>query len=301
MRVGLLFLCFVTSLSARAALPRDLCSVDLLTARLSEMPIDPALGVPKDFRLELTEVETLWNVRRQLIALLPTNNHPRYRTTLTNIDSLFIAGFHGLARSPRFREYRERAQMSDLEVLSIATIAVLDALEHWQPTGGATFGTFLFFYLRKHYIRAEIEAMGIRHHAYGHLGDVSRAEATLMTRLGRPGRPDEIAVEAGLTVDKLEEVYELRLSVNAQRAGQAATGNPARLVPDTRTPSAIDTAAQRALVEQINQVLATLTVREREVVAYRYPAGEDVAAVFASTRERIRRIEARALSENPPR
>src|SRR5262249_12030028 len=66
----------------------------------------------------------------------------------------------------------------------------------------------------------------------------------------------------------------------------------------------IDAAARGMLTERMDQVLKTLTHREREVIKLRYGLGdgypytlEEVGRIFKVTRERIRQIEARAIQK----
>jgi RNA polymerase primary sigma factor len=66
--------------------------------------------------------------------------------------------------------------------------------------------------------------------------------------------------------------------------------------------SPINAAPQEMLKEKIDQVLETLTYREREIIKLRYGLGdgytytlEEVGRIFKLSRERIRQIEAEAV------
>ena len=81
-------------------------------------------------------------------------------------------------------------------------------------------------------------------------------------------------------------------------------------VPDESSESPVEAASNQVLREQLEQVLSTLTEREREVLKLRFGLEdgyqrtlEEVGHIFEVTRERIRQIEAKALKKlrNPKR
>jgi RNA polymerase primary sigma factor len=73
-------------------------------------------------------------------------------------------------------------------------------------------------------------------------------------------------------------------------------------IEDNATEKPIDAATRAMLKERIDQVLRTLTTREREIIRLRYGLSdgfthtlEEVGRVFHVTRERIRQIETKAV------
>ena len=74
------------------------------------------------------------------------------------------------------------------------------------------------------------------------------------------------------------------------------------LLPDSSSPAPVEIATQKLLQEQVENVLASLTNRERRVLQLRFGLDdghprtlEEVGKEFGVTRERIRQIEAKAL------
>ena len=64
----------------------------------------------------------------------------------------------------------------------------------------------------------------------------------------------------------------------------------------------MESATQEMLKDKIEQVLKTLTYREREIIKLRYGIGdgytytlEEVGRIFKVTRERVRQVEAKAI------
>lgn len=81
-------------------------------------------------------------------------------------------------------------------------------------------------------------------------------------------------------------------------------GSPGGVIRDQDAAAPLDAAIQAALRETATRVLASLTPREAEVLRARFGIGkdsnhslEDLGRQFSVTRERIRRIEARALAK----
>jgi RNA polymerase primary sigma factor len=73
---------------------------------------------------------------------------------------------------------------------------------------------------------------------------------------------------------------------------------------DERQGSPSETAAQDMLKQRIEQVLKSLTYREREIIKLRYGIGdgytytlEEVGRIFKVTRERVRQVEAKAIKK----
>ncbi len=73
-------------------------------------------------------------------------------------------------------------------------------------------------------------------------------------------------------------------------------------IEDDSAESPVQAATQEMLKDKIDQVLKTLTYREREIIKLRYGLGdgytytlEEVGRIFKVTRERVRQIEAKAV------
>ena len=73
-------------------------------------------------------------------------------------------------------------------------------------------------------------------------------------------------------------------------------------IEDHTAESPVSAATHEMLREKIDQVLKTLTYREREIIKLRYGLGdgytytlEEVGRIFKVTRERVRQIEAKAV------
>jgi RNA polymerase primary sigma factor len=86
--------------------------------------------------------------------------------------------------------------------------------------------------------------------------------------------------------------------------GESEDGNFGDLIEDDGVESPVSAAMQEMLKDKIEQVLKTLTYREREIIKLRYGLGdgytytlEEVGRIFKVTRERVRQIETRAIKK----
>jgi RNA polymerase sigma factor (sigma-70 family) len=93
----------------------------------------------------------------------------------------------------------------------------------------------------------------------------------------------------------------LSLSEPLREDGDAELGD---VVEDRSAESPFEVAATALLPEEITRLLAPLDEREREILALRFGLDrgeprtlEEVGEAFNLTRERIRQIEARAMSK----
>ena len=135
------------------------------------------------------------------------------------------------------------------------------------------------------------------------INKVMSVQKQLLQELGREPSPDEIADELNLPVERVQSV--LKASQNAVSL-QAPVGDDEAsvgdFVEDTKAedPSAI--TSHNLLKERLENVLTTLTERERKVLELRFGLRdgyehtlEEVGKQYQVTRERIRQIEAKAL------
>jgi RNA polymerase primary sigma factor len=94
------------------------------------------------------------------------------------------------------------------------------------------------------------------------------------------------------------------LDASISREGDDEESVLGDFVEDEERDSPEDSAANQILKEQLSEIIATLTDREQKIIRLRFGIGggrphtlEEVGAEFDVTRERIRQIEAKALSK----
>lgn len=120
-------------------------------------------------------------------------------------------------------------------------------------------------------------------------------------------RIEFIAQEMATTPEEISHLFALRAAylniVSLDKPVDEESDSLLRdFIEDTETPNPADAASFMLLKEQLEEVLNTLTPREKDVLKLRYGLEdgrertlEDVGKIFGVTRERIRQIEAEAL------
>jgi RNA polymerase primary sigma factor len=115
---------------------------------------------------------------------------------------------------------------------------------------------------------------------------------------------EELAEQAGLSVTEARRVMKIsRHPISLDRpVGESEDSYFGDFIEDESQRSPADTATQEMLAQRIEQVLKTLTYREREIIKLRYGIGdgytytlEEVGRIFKVTRERVRQVEAKAI------
>jgi len=126
----------------------------------------------------------------------------------------------------------------------------------------------------------------------------------LVQRLGREPTIEEIASEAGMSVSEARRVLKIsRHPISLDRpVGESEDSYFGDFIEDETAESPLVTAGTEMLKDRIEDVLKTLTYREREIIKLRYGIGdgytytlEEVGRIFKVTRERVRQVEAKAI------
>ena len=141
------------------------------------------------------------------------------------------------------------------------------------------------------------------------INKVLRASRKLTAELNREPTIEEIAKEMDMDVDKVDYVMRIKQDIASLDASVGKDGDDedsvlGDFVEDEDRISPEDSAANQMLKEQLADIISTLSEREQKIIKLRFGIGggrphtlEEVGAEFSVTRERIRQIEAKALSK----
>src|SRR4029078_1950312 len=122
--------------------------------------------------------------------------------------------------------------------------------------------------------------------------------------LAREPPIEEIARRAKMPVSECRRVLKIsRHPISLDRpVGESEDSYFGDFIEDEAAENPVETATSEMLRERIDQVLKTLTYREREIIKLRYGIGdgytytlEEVGRIFKVTRERVRQVEAKAI------
>lgn len=201
------------------------------------------------------------------------------------------------------------------DLVEEGTFGLMKAVDKYDPERGFRFSTYASWWIKQSVSRAIAEKSRIVRlpvHIHDMMVSVARAEKNFAAQYQRKPTTEELAEKLALPIQKVELLLKSSRNVNSMDAdafstqGKGLVGDQIqvkdRLISESKQPTSL--TDNNSLRSEIRRVMGILSEREAQIVEMRFGLSdgnqmtlEEIGKRFNVTRERIRQIEARALSK----
>jgi RNA polymerase primary sigma factor len=204
------------------------------------------------------------------------------------------------------KKYRNRG-LSFLDLIQEGNTGLMKAVEKYEYRRGYKFSTYATWWIRQAITRSiadQARTIRIPVHMIETMSKLRAVQKRLLQTMGREPSIEEMSEAAEISVDEANRVMKIaKHPISLDRPiGDSEDSYFGDFIEDETSENPVERAGQGMLKERIDEVLDSLTFREREIVKLRYGIGdgytytlEEVGRIFRVTRERVRQIEAKAI------
>ena len=204
------------------------------------------------------------------------------------------------------KKYRNRG-LSFLDIIQEGNTGLMRAVDKYEFRRGYKFSTYATWWIRQAITRSiadHARTIRIPVHMIETMSKLRNISRKLQQELGVEPSIEEIALAAEMSISEARRVMKIaRHPISLDRpVGESEDSYFGDFIEDDAAESPVHVATQEMLKDKIDDVLKTLTYREREIIKLRYGIGdgytytlEEVGRIFKVTRERVRQVEAKAI------
>jgi len=197
--------------------------------------------------------------------------------------------------------------MTMLDLVQEGNLGLIRAVEKFQHNKGFKFSTYATWWIRQAITRAiadQARTIRIPVHMVETINRVISTQRRMMQELGHEPSSEELALKLEIAPERVREIMKISQEPISLEMpiGEEDDSHLGDFIPDEKALAPADAASHQMLREQVDDVLDSLSERERRVLELRFGLDtgrsrtlEEVGKEFGVTRERIRQIEAKAL------
>jgi len=277
---------------------------------LKEMSRVPLLTLKEEVNLA-QRIELATQSKARLSKMNGKGSSKNRRELENNIQDGILAREHLIKANTRLvvsvaKKYIGRG-VAFLDLIQEGNLGLMKAVSKFEYQRGFRFSTYATWWIRQTITRSiadQSRTIRIPVHMTDRLRMMYKAAHRLEQCFGRPPTQEELCLEMGVGLDKLQWMLDVaRIPVSLESpVGDEDDTELGMFVEDTITPSPSQATHENMLHERVEQVLSTLSPREARILRLRFGLEnghpytlEEVGHKFGLTRERIRQIEGKAL------